>query len=121
MNYLTKDQILGADDREFKTVDVPQWGGSVCLASMTGAERDQFEADMLDEKGKSKKGKLKNFRARYVSHCIVNSPEDPTRTFSEADIAALGAKHAGALAKLFDEATAMNGTSQADVEELEGN
>jgi hypothetical protein len=118
MTLLTKDQIIGADDREFVEVDVPEWGGMVRLGSMTAAERDAFEAQFVDFKGKGKaKGDaLKNFRARYVARCIVDEEGEPL--FSAADMKALGDKSAAVISRLFDEASKLNGMSDKDVEEL---
>ena len=49
---LSKDQILEADDREFKVVHVDQWDGDVKLSTMRACDRDAFEATMIPEKGK---------------------------------------------------------------------
>jgi hypothetical protein len=35
---LTREQILAAGKREVVTVDVPAWGGPVCLRPLSGAE-----------------------------------------------------------------------------------
>ena len=117
MTLLTKDQILAVDDRSTKEVDVPEWGGSCLLGCMTAAERDSFEASMLDAKGQAKK--LQNFRARFIAHCIVDS--DGNRLFSDKDVMALGKKSSAPISRLFDEARKLNGMTDEDVEELEGN
>ena len=36
---LTKEQILSSQDRPTKEVEVSEWGGSVLVASMSGADR----------------------------------------------------------------------------------
>jgi len=120
MQLLSKDQILNASDRSFREVEVPEWGGTVRVGSMTAAERDAFEASMVDARGKGKTSKtLENFRARFVAKCVVD--EDGQRLFSDSDIVALGGKSAAVLSKLFDVAREVNGMTEADVEELEGN
>lgn len=115
---LSKDQILGADDRAFREVDVPEWGGSVRIGTMTAAERDAFEASMIPEKGKKQADKMANFRARFVARCIVDAEGKPV--FTEADIVQLGRKSANVLSRLFDECRELNGMTEKDVEQLEG-
>ena len=44
---LTKDQILEANDLQSESVTVPEWGGDVLVRTMTGADRDAFEASMI--------------------------------------------------------------------------
>lgn len=119
MALLSKDQILGTSDREFKEVEVPQWGGSVRIGTMTAAERDAFETSMIPEKGKKQSDKMANFRARFVARCIVDSEGQPV--FTAADVAQLGGKSANVLSFLFDECRKLNGMTDKDVEELEGN
>lgn len=115
---LTKDQILGAEDRSFVEFEVAEWGGSVLLAAMSAAERDAFEAGMLDNKGKSDKNRLRNFRARFIASCIVD--KDGNRLFSDADIKALGDKSAAAISRVFDKCRELNGMSEEAAAEIEG-
>ena len=39
---LNKEQIQSVSDLETQDVEVPEWGGTVRLKSLTGAERDRF-------------------------------------------------------------------------------
>ena len=119
MTLLTKDQILKADDRSHEDVDVPEWGGSVRLIAMAACERDAFEASMLNSKGKGDKQKLKNFRARFISRCIVDA--DNNCLFSDKDLVELGKKSAAPISRIFDICQRLNGMTDKDVEELEGN
>lgn len=119
MTLLTKDQILGTDDRQAIEEEVPEWGGSVLLAPMSAIERDAFEASMLDNKGKSDKNRLRNFRARFIASCIVD--ESGNRLFSDKDIVALGQKSAAAVSRLFEKCRDINGMTDSDVEEIEKN
>jgi hypothetical protein len=48
MKSLTKDEILEAADLSTKAVDVPEWGGSVNVRTMTGADRDAFENTLVE-------------------------------------------------------------------------
>lgn len=116
MAILNRDAILGADDMETIEVEVPEWGGSVRLRTLTGGERDKFESDMIDQRGKSNKMNLVNLRARLVALCAVD--ETGKRMFGDSEITKLGAKRASVLDKLFTAAQKLNGMTQEDVEEL---
>jgi hypothetical protein len=114
---LSRDDILGADDLPVHRVDVPEWGGTVNVRSMTGYERDQFETSLTS--GKDKSVNLKNIRARLVSLTAVD--DNGERLFTDADVDALGRKSAAALDRVFAEAQILNGLRDKDVEELAEN
>ncbi len=113
---LSKEQILSADDREYKIIHIEKWGGDVRIATMQACDRDAFEATMIPEKGKDKVKQLANFRARFVSQCIVN--DEGNRLFSPADMVQLGRKSAAILSTLFDACRELNGMTDEDIEEL---
>ena len=52
MRILSREDIAQADDIVIEAVDVPEWGGTVLVKGMTGAERDRFEISMLADPGK---------------------------------------------------------------------
>lgn len=114
---LTRDQILEADDLERQEVEVPEWGGSVWVRSMTGLERDKFETTLTN--GKDKGVNLQNIRARLVGLCSVD--DGGARLFTDDDVKLLGKKSAKALDRVFDVAQRLNGLRNEDVEELAEN
>lgn len=117
MALLTADAILAAQDRPHEDVSVPEWGGEVRVATMSGKDRDEFEAESY-EAGKSGT-QLVNIRARLVARCLVD--ENGSRLFSLKQIEALGAKSAAALDRIYAVATRLNGMTEADIEDLEKN
>lgn len=117
MALLTRENILNADDIAHRDVEVKEWGGTVRVRSMSGAERDAFEQSILDAKGKAKN--IKNIRARFVASLIVDEKGD--RVFADSDIEALGKKNGKALDHLFDVAQKLSGMAEDDLEELAGN
>ncbi len=119
MALLTKEQILRVKDIETRTVHVPEWGGDVLVRGMTGIERDQFEAKILDQSGKKTKVNLQNARARLVAITCVDA--DGNRIFTENEIVLLGTKSAAALDRVYDVAASLSGISDEDIEELLGN
>jgi TATA-box binding protein (TBP) (component of TFIID and TFIIIB) len=116
---LTREAILDAGDLQAELVEVPEWGGSVFVRSMTGTERDQFESEAYTVKGKNVEMNRENFRARLLVRVLVD--EANQRLFSPTDMVALGAKSAKALDRLFTVAMKINGLSKEDVEDLTKN
>lgn len=120
MAILTKDQILGADDLEVEEVDVSQWwGGSVLVQSLTGTERDAFEADIFEGRGKNVERNFVNLRTKLLVRTIIN--ENKKLMFSEKDIVALGKKCAAPLDKIFAVAQRLSGLTPKDVEDMTKN
>jgi hypothetical protein len=113
---LTKQNILDAQDLKTETVAVPEWGGEVIVRGMTGAERDRFEASIVQTKGKDQTLNMVNIRAKLASLTICD--EDGKRLFTEADIAKLSGKSASALQRIFAVAQKLSGIGEADVKEL---
>lgn len=102
MGMLDKAAILAADDLPRETVAVPEWGGEVCVRTMTGTERDAFESGLL-----AKEGRMENVRARLVSLTLCD--EQGERLFDDAEVATLGKKSARALDRVFAVAQRLNG------------
>jgi hypothetical protein len=111
---LTKAQILSADDSKLIEVEVPEWGGEVCLRVMSGTERDKFESEFVGD-NKS----VEMVRAKLVSKCLCD--EDGKRIFSEEEIPELGDKSAAVLEMLFHKCMKHNRFTKDDVDDLAGN
>lgn len=119
MEYLTRDVILQADDLLVEDVEVPEWGGVVRVRGLTGAERDDFEASVVEQRGKKTRFNMQNFRAKLVVRAAING--DGQRLFTDKDAPLLGRKSAAALQRVFEVAQRLSGLSDQDVEELVGN
>lgn len=117
--YLSRDAILAVDDVQYEDVEVPEWGGKVRVKSLTGKERDGLEASMIVGKGKNANVNLSNLRAKLVARAVVD--ENGKRVFGDDDIAALGAKSAAALTRVYEVAQRLSGITQEDVDELTKN
>ena len=114
---LSREHILGADDRRTEDVPVPEWGGTVRVRALSGAERDAYEAGIVTLRGDGTKSvNLKNLRGRLVSLSCVD--DEGNRLFSDEDAIALGDRSASALERVFDVARKLSGLSEDDVEEL---
>jgi hypothetical protein len=92
---LKRDAVFAALDLKTERIDVPEWGGTLLMRGMTGAQRDSFDQSSVSigvEHG------LENFRARLLVACAVD--EQGAALFSEADIATLSAKSGAVLDRL---------------------
>jgi hypothetical protein len=116
--FLSRDAILAADDIEYDTLEVPQWGGTVRVRALTGTERDAYEASMSQQRGKNYVRNLANIRAKLVVKCVVD--DDGVRIFTDQDAPALGKKSAAALDLIFEVAAKLSRLSEEDVDELAG-
>ena len=110
---LSRNQILEANDLPKKEVKVPEWNGSVFIRTLTGEERDRFEADYAEMKEKKAIG---NFRAKFLALAICDEEGKPL--FTQEDVNSLGKKSARALQRLFNIATTMSGIGEKDLEEM---
>lgn len=116
MKVLTKDEILQADDIRKEKVEVPEWGGSVYVKTMTGTERDQFEASIIGVKGERD---MVNLRAKIVALSTVD--EEGKRLFSFEDVVELGKKSALPLNRVFSVAQRLSGFTPQDMEDMTKN
>lgn len=111
--------IIGIDDQQREEVYVPEWNAWFLVQSLTGAERDAFEASIVEGRGRKRDVNIRNLRAKLIVRSVVTP--DGGRVFSDADVEALGAKNAAALDRLFSVAQRLSGLSDNDVEDLAGN
>lgn len=119
MGLLGRDEILQADDLAVEDVEVPEWGGTVRVRTMTGAERDVFEQSVITRRGKKVDVIMRDMRAKLVALCLID--DEGEILFSESDVRALSNKSALALNRVFEVAQRLNGLTETDIEELTGN
>jgi hypothetical protein len=119
--YLSADQILGADDLKYEDVEVPEWGGTVRVRELPGTERDKFESQFVGKDGASLRAEgLEGFRSRLAVAAIVDEAGKPLFR-SVAETKRLGEKSASALTRVCDVAIRLSRMSEDDVKELAGN
>ena len=112
---LTREDILNSQDLTIQVVSVPEWGGDVIVKTMSGVERDAFEASIV-QGGVTD---TRNIRAKLAAMSVVDSSRN--LMFTQADIVELGNKSAAALDRIFTVASKLSGISQSDIDELEKN
>lgn len=121
--YLTKQQILAAEDRKFVDVEVPEWGGVVRVGTMTAAQRDQYEVKFAQFRKMDRDGDLKDrpisMRALLVAACLVDA--EGKNMFTVEDVELLGQKSGAALNRVFSQALELNVLTKVAAERVEGN
>ena len=117
---LTKSQIVDVIDWRGTEVQVPEWGGSVMLRTVTAGEREEYETFVIKAKD-PKTGLLNtaNLRAAFLAMCLCDA--EGNRLFSHAEVAEIGKKSAAVIERLFDVAQRHNKLLADDIKELEGN
>lgn len=116
---LDRASILKADDLKRQVVPVPQWGGDVTVRSLTGEERDSWEAWCISQRDEWGGNVGPNIRASLVIRTVVD--EEGQRLFADSDLAAVGAKNGAAIDAIYTVASKLSGISQQDQEELAKN
>lgn len=115
--FLSRDEIFSAEDIRYEIVEVPEWGGAIKLRSLSGAERDDFEAKSMVGHGNKQRINTRRIRARLIAMCAID--ENNHQLFEPADVMKLSEKSAAALERLFEAAQRLSGMTDDDLRELE--
>lgn len=117
MTSALRDTILSATDKERKAIEVPEWGVTVHIRAMTVGELQAFEKNAKDFQ---KAGTLPpNFREQLAVQYLED--EAGTQIFDKRDVPALTAKSAKPMQRILEAFMEINGLSEKDLEDLEGN
>lgn len=111
---LTRAEILAAPDLKTEEVPVSEWGGTVMVRAMSGAERDSFEQSLFTGELESRKFTGENVRAKLLVRCIVD--ENGVRIFKDEDADVLGQRSAAALDRLYAVAQRLSGIGKNDLD-----
>jgi hypothetical protein len=115
MGLLTRQDIVAAQDIKTVDVEVEEWGGSVRVRMMSGAERDQFEQSMVMIGADGKRvPNLANMRSKLVVMCAVD--EKGNHLFGPDEVEHLAAKSAAAIERVFMAAQELNALAPREAE-----
>ena len=95
MDYLTREEINHAEDHTSTTVEVPEWGGTVRIRTLSGNELESMYA------AASAEGHSRLYGPMLV-RCLCN--EDGGRLYSDEEMDELMDRHAAVLVRLYEEA-----------------
>ena len=114
-----REIILQADDLPQQSVECPEWGQTLNVRTLTGAERDDFE-NAVQSAGKTKGGMdLRGLKIKLVLLTLCD--EDGELLFDATDEIVLNSKSSKAIDRIFQVAQKLNGLTAEDAEELLGN
>jgi hypothetical protein len=115
-----KDQFLSLQSKlKIEPVTIEGMTEPVYVRTLTGRERDAFEASCFQQKGKNREINTENLRAKLLVRSICDA--DGQRLFTDADVNLLGNMPADVLDTLFAKAQELSGLGTKDVEEMVGN
>jgi len=117
---LNKQDILQVRDVVTEMLEVPEWGGTIYVRSISAAERGLIEEGAA--KFKESKGKdsfARTFTTKMASMALCD--EQGARLFDDKDIAQLQQKNAAVISRIAEVAQRLSGFSKQDLEELEKN
>lgn len=119
-----KDRIKAADDLPKQEVKIAEWGDEsgplvLYIRTMGSRERDEYEASLVEGRGKNQRTSTKNARAKMLVSTAVDEAGKPI--FDQSDIEWLGEKSAKVVDRLVDIAMAMSGFTDKDIDHLVGN
>lgn len=112
---LSRDQILAAHDCPTTDLAVPEWGGTIRLATLGANDRIKWEADAFPEGTVN----MEQYLAGLVLRCAVDDAGQPL--FTADDLTALANKNPAVLKRVFDAAGALNGIGVTEAKEAEKN
>ncbi len=121
MKFLGKQQILANKAQVIEQLEVPEWGGTVCIRSISARERGQIEAGIAryrETKGKEDSF-ARNFTLRMAGMALCD--ESGARLFSDEEISQLAEHNAAVIARIAEVAGRLAGFTKEDVEALAKN
>lgn len=110
---LNRDNILGALTYEVHKVEVPKWGGTVCVRSFSARLKDKIEQMQLEG------AKKQSIRAVSLAGCICN--EKGELLFSDSDIEALADKDVESVDLVLDKILEINSITDEGIKEASKN
>ena len=113
---LDRASILTAQDLKTQDVEVPEWGGTVRVRSLTGTVRDAFGRSLLGPDGNPSPAL---YNVKLVAVSVVG--EDGQPLFTLDDLQALGDKSAPVLERIADAAEQLNKMTPGAIEVAQGN
>ena len=119
MPNLTREMILEANDVQSEPCEVPEWGGTVYVRVMSGAQRDVFEQWAIDRRSNGGQQSIRDLKALMVVLSVVDAEGKPL--FELKDLALIQTKNYKAIDRIFQMSDKVNKISDKEIEEIAGN
>jgi len=107
MGYLSRNDVLQAEDFETREVEVPEWGGTLLVRELSADEVERIGFGQMDSKGNRDLRKAKGLRMRVISWAAI--AEDGTPLFNKGDVEKLAKKSSRAIGRVFDTIQKLSG------------
>ena len=120
MSFLTRDEILKIDDLKREAVDIPEWGGSIYVRELTGAERSELFALWKQDESDEKQVQ-DSFAITVATVRLTACAEDGKPLFNADDILRIRNLNAKVLDKIYKEAAKINGFGADGIKEAKKN
>lgn len=122
---MTATAVLAAvSNRRFAVIDLSRFGldaSSYHIRSITERERSGYEAEFLDDDGKTViRSRLIEAKARLVILCLVDA-KNATPVFTDADLPQLMEADSGFIDTVYEIARDHCGFKRRDVDKIAGN
>lgn len=102
--FLDRNAILNAQDVNYEVLEIPEWGGTIRLRTLTGDQAAEFMDMKEDEK--------KDVMPRILSLAVVDANGD--RVFEDTDFVAIMRKSMRPLLRVLKVVNRMNGFEKED-------
>ncbi len=111
-----RDSILTADDLPRESLEVPEWGQTLHVRTLTGVEREDFE-NVVQAASTGKGGMdLRGLKIKLVTLTLCT--EDGELLFDSTDQLLLNGKSASAIDRIFQVSQRLSGLSSEDADEM---
>lgn len=114
--YLSRDDILNAQDFRTDEVDVPEWGGAVLVRELSAADADRIGFSMADKQGNIDLSKAEGIAMRTVVLGVID--EEHRRIFTGKDVRTLGGRSHLAVNRVAKRIMQLTGLAPETDEEL---
>lgn len=114
--FVTREQLIAKAKRRYQDFVVPDFG-TVRIRSLTERERSNYEAEMLDSKGNTRKSRLLQARRRLIALTVVD-PSGELLLNETGDVKALEEQDGSITDAIFEQAMIHCGIKENDIEVL---
>ena len=112
-----RSKVLLANDIGSKLMEVPEWGVTIEVRSMTAKERAYVQMASRNEDGEPNLDRLYPLLVIYSAY----DPESGERIFDEGDVGALATKNGKVMEELASVAMTISGMNEDAVDAAAGN
>ncbi len=116
MGYLSRDDVLRAQDFETREVEVPEWGGTILVRELNAEEVEEVGLGQLDAQGNRDLRKVAGLRVKVISWATID--EEGKRLFLAKDVQQLGKRSSQTVQRVFDVIQELSGISAEETRPL---